>query len=71
VPQQARLRVFSSILFLVALKEAKICLLLSQKAPIIRDMALGSHMEQNIAYKTLSRIYCLGRDKVFARMEIL
>jgi len=71
VPQQARLRVFLPILLLMALKEEKIRLLLSRKVPIIRDKSLGLHMEQNIAYKILSRIYGLGRGKVVTPKDFL
>ncbi len=71
VPQQARLRVFLIILLLMALKENKFRLLLSRKVPIIRDKALGSHMEQNIANKILSRIYGFGRGKVFTPKDFL
>ena len=71
VPQKAKLRVFLSILLAMALKKEKICLLLSRKVPIIRDKAIGSHMEHNIANKILSRIYGLGRGKVFTPKDFL
>jgi hypothetical protein len=55
----------------VALEEEKIRLLLSRKAHFIRDKALGSNMEQNISNKILSRIYGLGRGKVFTPKDFL